>query len=272
MPAKLREPEMYIRSKAKTRVVAGLALGVATTCFVVAAFLRAEGQSSDASAVKIEVHAARSQGAWQNIWNFWGYDEPNYTYAANGKKLLREFAELSPEPVYIRVHNLFTSGDGTGSLKWGSTNVYTEDASGKAVYDWTIVDGIFDTFRERGVKTLVQLGFMPEAMSTQPRPYRHKFPKGNIFTGWTYPPKDYAKWAELVFRFAQHLRERYGDEEVKSWLWEVWNEPDIDYWHGTAEEYFKLYDFSVDAVLRAVPQARIGGPASPGPGSANGVE
>jgi xylan 1,4-beta-xylosidase len=271
MPAKLREPEMHIRSKAKTRVVAGLALGVATTCFVVAAFLRPEGQSSDASAVKIEVHADRSQGAWQNIWNFWGYDEPNYTYAANGKKLLREFAELSPEPVYIRVHNLFTSGDGTGSLKWGSTNVYTEDASGKAVYDWTIVDRIFDTFRETGVKPLVQLGFMPEALSTQPQPYRHTFPKGNIFTGWTYPPKDYAKWAELVFRFAQHLRERYGDDEVKSWLWEVWNEPDIDYWHGTAEEYFKLYDFSVDAVLRAVPQARIGGPDSTGPGSPKAI-
>ena len=142
-------------------------------------------------------------GAWRIIWNFWGYDEPNYTYAANGKKLLREFAQLSPEPVYIRVHNLFTSGDGSASLKWGSTNVYTEDASGKPVYDWTIVDRIFDTFRETGVKPLVQLGFMPEALSTHPQPYRHTFPKGNIFTGWTYPPKDYAKWAELVFRFAQ---------------------------------------------------------------------
>ncbi|HUE41974.1 MAG TPA: hypothetical protein VMP12_00355, partial [Candidatus Sulfotelmatobacter sp.] len=100
---------------------------------------------------------------------------------------------------------------------------------------------------------------------------RHTFPKGNIFTGWTYPPKDYAKWSELVFRFAQHLCERYGDDEVKSWLWEVWNEPDIDYWHGTREEYFKLYDFSVDAVLRAVPQAHIGGPDSTGPNSPKAI-
>jgi xylan 1,4-beta-xylosidase len=60
---------------------------------------------------------------------------------------------------------------------------------------------------------------------------------------------------EVVFQFVHHLRERYGDSEVKTWLWEVWNEPDIDYWQGTAEEYFKLYDFSVDAVLRALPQA-----------------
>jgi xylan 1,4-beta-xylosidase len=223
------------------------------------------------NAVKIEVRAGHSQGSWQPIWNFWGYDEPNYTYAANGKKLLHEFAQLSPEPVYIRVHNLFTTGDGSASLKWGSTNVYTEDASGKPVYNWEIVDKIFDTFHETGVRPLVQLGFMPEALSTHPQPYRHTFPKGNIFTGWTYPPKDYAKWSELVFRFAQHLRERYGDNEVKSWLWEVWNEPDIDYWHGTPEEYFKLYDFSVDAVLRAVPRAQIGGPDSTGPNSPKAI-
>jgi xylan 1,4-beta-xylosidase len=262
---------MNMRSKAKTRVVAGLGLALVAVCLVAAGFLRAKGQSTDANAVKIEVRADRSLGAWRNIWNFWGYDEPNYTYAVNGRKLLREFAELSPDPVYIRVHNLFTSGDGTGSLKWGSTNVYTEDSSGKPVYDWTVVDRIFDTFHETGVRPLVQLGFMPEALSMQPQPYRHTFPKGNIFTGWTYPPKDYTKWAELVFRFAQHLRERYGDDEVKSWLWEVWNEPDIDYWHGTPEEYFKLYDFSVESVLRAVPQARIGGPDSTGPGSPKGI-
>jgi xylan 1,4-beta-xylosidase len=248
-----------------------LALAVATLSSAAAVGLTTAKAQSDSTTVKIEVHADRSQGAWHAIWNFWGYDEPNYTYAANGKKLLREFAELSPDSVFIRVHNLFTTGNGDASLKWGSTNVYTEDGSGKPVYNWTILDHIFDTFHETGVKPLVQLGFMPEALSTHPDPYRHTFPKGNIFTGWTYPPKDYAKWSELVFRFAQHLRERYGDDEVKTWLWEVWNEPDIDYWHGTPEEYFKLYDFSVDAVLRAVPQAHIGGPDSTGPGSPKAI-
>jgi xylan 1,4-beta-xylosidase len=264
-------PETSMKLKMTTRNVVALALGIASACFAATVLLRAEGQPSDVNTVKIEVHAERGEGAWGTIWNFWGYDEPNYTYAANGRKLLREFAQLSPEPVYIRVHNLFTSGDGSASLKWGSTNAYTEDASGNPVYDWTIVDRIFDTFRETGVKPLVQLGFMPEALSTNPQPYRHTFPKGNIFTGWTYPPKDYAKWSELVFRFAQHLRERYGDDDVKSWLWEVWNEPDIDYWHGTPEEYFKLYDLSVESVLRAVPQARIGGPDSTGPGSPKAI-
>jgi xylan 1,4-beta-xylosidase len=222
--------------------------------------------------VSIHVRADQADGSIQPIWNYWGYDEPNYTYAPNGKKLLSELAALSPVPVYIRVHNLLTTGDGSASLKWGSTNVYTEDRAGKPIYDWAIVDRIFDTFQAAGVKPLVEIGFMPEALSTHPEPYRHTFPKGTIYTGWAYPPKDYGKWAELVFQFTRHLRERYGDADVKTWMWEVWNEPDIEYWKGTRAEFFKLYDFSVDAVLRALPDARLGGPDSTGPGSPKSID
>src|SRR6266536_1331972 len=216
--------------------------------------------------VTIHVHFDHPQGAFPPVWNFFGYDEPNYTYAPNGKKLLGEIAALGSKPAYIRVHNLLTTGDASASLKWGSTNAYTEDAAGNPVYDWEIVDRIFDTFQQTGVKPLVEIGFMPEALSTHPQPYRHNFPNGSVFTGWAYPPKDYQKWAELVFQFAKHLRARYGDSEVKTWLWEVWNEPDIDYWKGTPEEYFKLYDYSADAVLRALPDAKVGGPDTTGPG------
>lgn len=222
-------------------------------------------QAEEPATVTIQVNAAHKEGTLPAIWDFFGYDEPNYTYAANGKKLLSEIAALSPTPAYIRVHNLLTSGDGSASLKWGSTNAYTEDAHGNPIYNWTIIDHIFDTFHQAGVKPLVEIGFMPEALSTHPEPYRHNFPNGSIYTGWAYPPKDYKKWAELVYQFVRHLRERYGDAEVKTWLWEVWNEPDIDYWKGTPEEYFELYDYSVDAVLRALPDAAIGGPDSTGP-------
>ena len=225
--------------------------------------------------VAIRVDADRVQGTMPPVWNFFGYDEPNYTYAPNGRKLLGELTALSSRPVYIRVHNLFTSGDGSASLKWGSTNVYTEDAAGNPVYSWTIVDRIFDTFKDTGVKPLVELGFMPETLSIHPEPYRHTFPQGavnGIYTGWAYPPKDYGKWAELVFQFVRHLRERYGDDELRDWLWEVWNEPDIGYWQGTPEEFFKLYDYSVDAVLRAWPDAKIGGPDSTGPASPHAAE
>ena len=226
----------------------------------------------DGAAVEIRVQADRPREPISRIWNFFGYDEPNYTYAPNGKKLLGELAALSPVPAYVRTHNLFTSGDGSASLKWGSTNVYTEDAAGKPVYDWTIVDRIFDTYHSQGIFPLVELGFMPQALSTNPEPYRHTFPNGPIFTGWAYPPKDYNKWGDLVFHFVQHLRQRYGDSETRYWLWEVWNEPDIPYWKGTPEEYFKLYDYAAEAVLRALPGAQIGGPDSTGPANDKAAE
>jgi xylan 1,4-beta-xylosidase len=226
----------------------------------------------DGPAVVVAVDAGSREGAWTPVWSYFGYDEPNYTYAKNGRKLLGELRRLGAAPVYIRVHNLLTSGDGTPSLKWGSTNAYTEDPSGNPVYDWKTVDRIFDAFRDAGVKPLVEVGFMPEALSTDPQPYRHTFPQGNIFAGWAYPPKDYGKWEELVYRFAKHLRDRYGADEVKSWLWEAWNEPDIDYWKGTREEFFKLYDHAAAGILKAVPEAAMGGPDTTGAAGKNAAE
>jgi len=224
------------------------------------------------AAVRIQVDAGMSEGPLRPVWSYFGYDEPNYTYAENGKKLLGELRGLSAAPVYVRVHNLLTSGDGSSSLKWGSTNAYTEDADGRPIYDWKIVDRIFDTFHEKGITPLVEVGFMPEALSVHPQPYRHNFPRGDIFTGWAYPPKDYAKWEELVYQFAKHLRERYGDKDLRNWLWEVWNEPDIDYWKGSREEFFELYDYAAKGILRAVPDAKVGGPDTTGAAGAKAAE
>ena len=224
---------------------------------------------TDSQAVKIQVNAAEVVGPMTPIWAWFGYDEPNYTYMKDGQKLLTELAELSPAPVYVRAHNLLTSGDGTPGLKWGSTNAYTEGPDGRAIYDWTIVDRIFDTYIERKMKPLVEIGFMPEALSTRPQPYKHDWvpglPYGRIYTGWTYPPKDYTKWGELVHQWVKHSVERYGRQEVESWYWEVWNEPDIGYWRGTPEEFRKLHDYAADGLKRALPTARIGGPHVTGP-------
>ncbi len=237
---------------------------IATLVLLTAALLPAQ-------TVEIKIDSARKLGALKPIWSFFGYDEPNYTYMKDGKKLLSEIAAFSRVPVYVRAHSLLVSGDGTPALKWGSTNAYTEDANGKPIYDWTIVDRIFDTYVERGMKPLAQIGFMPEALSTKPEPYKHQWSPGNqynsIYTGWAYPPKDYAKWAELVFQWVKHCVARYGKAEVESWLWEVWNEPNGGYWAGPKPEYQKLYDYTADAVKRALPTARIGGPHSTGPGS-----
>jgi xylan 1,4-beta-xylosidase len=223
--------------------------------------------------VSIRVNAATNIGEMRPIWRFFGHDEPNYTYAKDGQKLLGQLRSLSAHPVFIRTHNLLTSGDGRAALKWGSTGVYAEDNQGSPTYSWPILDQIFDTYRQVGVRPYVQIGFMPEALSIHPRPYRHHWVPGGsnpLATGWAYPPKDYAKWAELVLQWVRHSTDRYGQDEVAKWYWEVWNEPNIFYWRGTPEEYFRLYDFAVDAVKRALPTARVGGPHVAGPRSPGG--
>ncbi|MCW3089359.1 MAG: beta-xylosidase [Ferruginibacter sp.] len=217
----------------------------------------------------IYVNAGKPIAPMKPVWAWFGYDEPNYTYMKDGKKLLSELAALSPVPVYVRAHSLLTTGDGTPALKWGSTNIYREDANGNPVYYWNIVDSIFDTYVQRGMKPLAQMGFMPEALSTKPQPYQHHWqpgqPYSNINTGWRYPPKDYAKWGELIYQWVKHCAERYGKKEVESWYWELWNEPNSPYWGGTVQEYCKLYDYSVAGVRKALPTARVGGPHVTGP-------
>ena len=93
--------------------------------------LNSGAETAQSSSAQIDVYFDQSDGQFNPIWTYFGYDEPNYTYAPNGKKLLGELAALSSTPVYVRMHNLLTTGDGSSSLKWGSTNVYTEDDSGK---------------------------------------------------------------------------------------------------------------------------------------------
>jgi xylan 1,4-beta-xylosidase len=232
-----------------------------------AMLLVAAAPAQPANPIAIQVDAAKSIGPYKPIWNYFGADEPNYTYAPNGEKLLRELSALSSFPVYFRTHNLLTTGDGTASLKWGSTNAYREAPAGSSIagspiYDWTITDRIFDALQAAHIRPLVEVGFMPEALSIHPEPYRHSFPQGDVFTGWSYPPKDYAKWSALVVAWVHHLRQRY---DTSGWLWEVWNEPDIPYWHGTPEEYDKLYDVTAAAIRGELPEAKIGGPESTGP-------
>lgn len=240
-----------------------------TVCLVVICLL-GSSISAQTNPINININANEELGPMKPIWAWWGYDEPNYTYMKDGKKLLSEIATLSPVPVYVRTHSLLVTGKGTHGLKWGSTNAYTEDENGNPVYDWTIVDKIFDTYIERGMKPFAQIGFMPEALSSKPSPYRHFWKPGaaynDIYTGWAYPPKDYNKWAELVYQWVLHSVERYGKEQVETWYWELWNEPNIGYWQGTTEEYIKLYDYTADAVKRALPTAKIGGPEVTGPG------
>ena len=220
--------------------------------------------------VAIHIDATQKQGPFRSAWAYFGYDEPNYTYAKNGIKLIHELSELSSAPVHIRTHFMLATGGGSPvSLKWGSTNAYTEDSSGKPIYDWTIVDKILGTYLQAGATPFVEIGFMPKALSSHPEPYTPLWkPHGtsaDYNLGWTYPPNDYQKWSELIYQWVTHSVKKYGKAQVETWNWEVWNEPNIGYWHGTPEEYDKLYDYTAAAVKRALPSARVGGPASTGP-------
>ena len=125
--------------------------------------------------VSIRVDAAKSQGELKPIWRFFGADEPNYAYMKHGRKLLGELGGLAPDRVFFRAHNLLTSGDGTPALKWGSTGAYREDATGTPIYDWTILDRIFDVYREHGVRPYAQIGFMPKDLSVKSNPYQHSW-------------------------------------------------------------------------------------------------
>ncbi len=235
-----------------------------------AASISAAAQGTSSAPVAIQVDLAKPQGAYTPIYRWFGYDESNYTTMKYGKQLLGELHDLSPAPVYIRAHHLFTSGNGVAELKWSSSNIFSLDANGKPVYDFTITDQTFDEYKSAGVKPFVELGFMPKDLaSTVPgiTEYQLHYPKPTMGGSVNNPPKDYAMWGELVRKFTEHLVDRYGRDEVATWYFEVWNEPDISYWHGTEADYLKLYDYAVAGVRAALPNARVGGPASTGPGN-----
>jgi xylan 1,4-beta-xylosidase len=255
-----------------------------TALFFVAASRVTEAQSIPAQTslqpapqpVRINVDLNAKTGPFTPIYAWFGYDEANYTTMPHGRELLGELHDLSPVPIHIRVHHLFTSGDGKAELKFSSTNIYSEDDDGKPHYDFTIIDSIFDTWRAAGVRPLVELGFMPKSLAAnlpnRHEPYQVHFPGSTVSGASNNPPKDYKRWEELVRVLTAHLVERYGRNEVLKWNFEVWNEPDIDYWHSTEEDYFKLYDYAVAGVRAALPGASVGGPATTGPGGGHAAK
>ncbi|WP_348263515.1 beta-xylosidase [Telmatobacter sp. DSM 110680] len=232
-------------------------------------------QASAPAAVKIRVDLAKSLGPDTPIYRWFGYDESNYTTMQYGKQLLRELHDLTAEPVYIRAHHLLTSGNGVAELKWSSSNVFSLDAQGKPVYDFTITDETFDEYQRAGVRPFVELGFMPKDLASDVpgvNEYQVHYPHPTMAGASNNPPRDYAMWGELVRKFTEHLVKRYGRDTVSTWYFEVWNEPDIVYWHGTREEYFKLYDYAVAGVRAALPGAKVGGPATTGPNPGKSAE
>lgn len=150
---------------------------------------------------------------------------------------------------YIRFHGLLTDDMG----------VYREDKNGNPEYNFQYIDALFDYLLSIHIKPFVELGFMPDALASG---------KDRIFwwRGNVTPPRDYNKWEALIRNLTQHFTDRYGVDEVKTWYFEVWNEPNLSpgFWSGTQEEYFKLYKYAVSGVKSVNPAYKVGGPATAG--------
>jgi xylan 1,4-beta-xylosidase len=236
---------------------------------VAAAAGRASAQTP--ATVNVSVDATAPGAALERIWPFHGYDEVNYTTTPSGQSLLATLATLHTAPVHVRTHFLLNTGNGTASLKWGSTNIYTEDAGGNPVYNYALIDGIMDTITSAGAFPYTEIAFMPQAMTTAPTTVAYQ--NTGIYTldgGCFYPPKDYSKWGALIRAWATHVQARYPGSDSgadRSWQWELWNEPDIGYWHGTEADYAKLYDYTEAALHGVMPATSLGGPATASPGA-----
>ncbi len=149
---------------------------------------------------------------------------------------------------YVRFHAILDDDVG----------VYSEDKQGHPIYNFSYVDQIYDGLLANDVKPFVELSFMPSQLAAR-QDLQSFWYRPNVS-----PPKDYAKWDELITQFMKHLVERYGIEEVATWYFEVWNEPNLDFWAGTPRQqsYFELYDHTTKAIKAVSPRLQVGGPAS----------
>jgi xylan 1,4-beta-xylosidase len=252
---KPRETRVFSQSRISARARWRLLVGL----FVLTSPARAETPPT----VNVSVDATAAGTLLERVWAFHGYDEINYTTVPEGKALLGTLAAAHTAPLHVRNHFLLNDGDGVPALKWGSTDVYSEDGAGNPVYSWRLMDGILDTITEVGAFPFIEFGFMPQALSTHPSPYLNSSTTA-LDSGCFYPPNDYGKWGALIRASAQHANQRYPTVG-ETWLWELWNEPDIGYWQGTFADYVKLYDYTEAALHETIPNALLGGPAVAGP-------
>jgi xylan 1,4-beta-xylosidase len=149
---------------------------------------------------------------------------------------------------YVRFHAILDDEVG----------VYSEDGQGHPTYNFSYVDQIYDGLLAAGVRPFVEISFMPNQLAAS----------HTLQAFWYHPnvapPKDWNRWDDLVAAFAQHFVKRYGIDEVAQWYFEVWNEPNLDFWAGTPKQhsYWDLYDHTATTIKKVSPRLRVGGPAT----------
>jgi xylan 1,4-beta-xylosidase len=208
--------------------------------------LRAQSTSSSQT---IEIDAAAPSHPFPHFWEkMFGSGRAVLSLREGYRHDLRETKRVTGFE-YVRFHAIFHD----------ETGFYDEDKDGRPIYDFSYVDQIYDGLLENHVRPFIELSFMPKKLSSDPNALHPFWYKQNVA-----PPKDWDKWEQLVETFTRHLVDRYGLDEVARWYFEVWNEPNLDFWAGDPKEatYYELYDRAARAVKRLSPRLRIGGPAT----------
>src|SRR6266478_4399055 len=223
----------------RVRVIVSAALGL----------LAALPGSSQTPAQRIEIDASAPVHPFPHFWEkMFGSGRAILSLRDSYRQDLRETKRITGVE-YVRFHAIFHDEVG----------VYDEDASGKPIYNFSYVDQIYDGLLENKVRPFVELSFMPKKLTSDPNALHPFWYKQNVA-----PPKDWAKWDQLIEAFSRHLIDRYGEDEIAQWYFEVWNEPNIDFWAGNPKEatYYELYDHTARAIKRVSTRLRIGGPST----------
>jgi xylan 1,4-beta-xylosidase len=203
---------------------------------------------AQAQAETIEVDPRAASHPFPHYWErMFGSGRAVLSLRESYRRDLREVKQATGFE-YVRFHAIFHDEVG----------LYDEDSDGKPVYNFSYINQIYDGLLENGVRPFVELSFMPKKLAAQQ--ILHPF----WYKPITSPPRDWAKWDDLISHFAQHLVDRYGISEVSQWYFEVWNEPNLDFWSGDPKEstYYQLYDTTARALKKVSPRLRVGGPAT----------
>ena len=206
--------------------------------------LAAQPQTSETVVVDASAPAHPLPHFWEHMF---GSGRAILSLRESYRQDLRETKQVTAMK-YVRFHAIFHDEVG----------VYDEDAQGHPVLNFSYVDQIYDGLLASGVRPFVELSFMPKKLAAKEALHAFWY-KQNVA-----PPKDYAKWDDLITQFTRHLVDRYGLDEVSQWYFEVWNEPNLDFWAGDPRQatYFELYDHTARDIKTVSARLRVGGPAT----------
>jgi xylan 1,4-beta-xylosidase len=198
---------------------------------------------------QIEIDANAQTTPFPHFWEqMFGSGRAILTLRESYREDLRAVKQVA-DFRYVRFH----------AILHDEVGVYNEDEHGSPVYNFAYVDQIYDGLLKLGVRPFVEISFMPKKLAFNPDALHPFWYKQNVS-----PPKSIEAWDALISHFAQHLVDRYGIDEVSQWYFEVWNEPNIDFWNGIPRQksYFFLYDHTARDLKAVNPRLRVGGPAT----------